>query len=175
MERAVSQPNHTYLLIIVAFGSPPPAGLACAPSLSLSHRRARAPLVINAPAHRPWQSSLRSPFPRARRRARLVCQRSTSISSLGPGRPYRSSHARSGRGRGHGAVPVVGAGPPPAVAVGGRGRHLRHGAADRRARPLPPGVGTARHQGHGRRRRRQKQLARLLLLIASLCGRSLPP
>ena len=33
MERAVSQPNHTYLLIIVAFGSPPaPAGLACARS-----------------------------------------------------------------------------------------------------------------------------------------------
>jgi len=68
---------------------------------SLSHRRARARLVLNAPAHRPWQASLRSPFPRTHRRARFVCQRSTSTSSLGSSRPRargdrRSSRARSG-------------------------------------------------------------------------------
>ena len=142
---------------------------------SLSHRRARARLVLNAPAHRPWQASLRSPFPRTHRRARFVCQRSTSTSSLGSSRPRARGIGGAlapGPGGGDG-VPVVGAGPPPAVAVGGRGRHLRHGAAHRRARPLPPHVGPARRQAHGRRR--QKQLASLLLLIASLCGRSSPP
>jgi hypothetical protein len=58
---------------------------------SLSHRRARARLVLNAPAHRPWQASLRSPFPRTPRRARFVSQRSTStsLSSVRPGRRAR--------------------------------------------------------------------------------------